>query len=127
MKVFLGTRNFLQVIVEEAEKNSKGARALTEDLTEAQLNWKPSADRWSIAQCLEHLAITSHKFDGLFPAALERAREKWPLKGAPEYKASLVGGWLVRQVDPDTGRNLPAQKVFRPSDSSNIHGALNSF
>src|SRR6185369_8678955 len=33
-------------------------------LTPAQLNWKPSADRWSVAQCFDHL-LTSNK--GYFP------------------------------------------------------------
>src|SRR2546421_5238708 len=101
MKVFLDSANFLSTIVSEAEKNSDAARAVAADLSEAQLNWKPSPEQWSIAQCLEHLAITSRKFDSYFSVALESARKKRPVANAPAYKPSLVGGWLARQVNTD--------------------------
>lgn len=127
MKQFLDSPDFLQTVVSEAERNSDAARTVSGDLTEAQLNWKPSADKWSIAQCLEHLAITSGKFDGYFSAAVERARRKWPVANEPNYKPSMVGGWLARQVNPNGGRNFPAPKVFRPSESSDIHGSLEMF
>lgn len=127
MKQFLESPNFLQTVVAEARENSEAARALTSDFSEAQLNWKPSPEQWSIAQCLEHLAITSGKFDNYFSSALKRARKKQPATNAPAYKPSMVGGWLARQVNPDGGRSLPAPKVFRPSEVSNIQAPLELF
>src|SRR5207248_9991488 len=52
IKLFTESQNFLRTIVSEAEKNNEAARQLVNGLTEAQLNWKPDAKRWSIAQCL---------------------------------------------------------------------------
>ena len=127
MKQFLDSANLLQTIVSEAEKNSDAARLVAADLTETQLNWKPAPAAWSIAQCLEHLAITSRKFDSYFLVALESGRKKRPVANAPTYKPSLVGGWLARQVNPEGGRNLRAPKVFRPSDASSIHEPLELF
>lgn len=127
MKLFLESPDFLNTVTSETEKNSDVARTLTFGLTETQLNWKPSADQWSVAQCLEHLATTSNKFESYFSAALERARRKWPVANGPIYKPSMVGGWLAKQVNPEGGRNLPAPKIFRPADSSNIPGALEKF
>src|SRR2546421_3916468 len=127
MKQFLESPNFLQTVVAEAKENSEAARTLTSDLSEAQLNWKPSPEQWSIAQCLEHLAIASRNFDDYFSQALERARKKLPVTHAPAYKPSMVGGWLARQINPEGGRNLPAPKIFRPSDISSIHAPLELF
>ncbi len=127
MKLFLESPNLLQTIANETEKNSEAASQLVAGLSEAQLNWKPDPDKWSIAQCLDHLAVTSKKFDAYFAAAVARGREKWPASIAPAYRPSWMGGWLIKQVTPETGRNLPAPKVFRPSESSNIQGALQSF
>lgn len=31
-------------------------------LSAAQLNWKPSAEKWSIAQCLDHLMVTNSSY-----------------------------------------------------------------
>ncbi|NJK84394.1 MAG: DinB family protein, partial [Saprospiraceae bacterium] len=34
----------------------------TKGLNEAQLNWKPNADKWSVAECLQHLIITAEGY-----------------------------------------------------------------
>ena len=127
MKVFLDSADFLQTVTSETEKNNDLARALTSGLTAAQINWKPSVEQWSIAQCLEHLTVATNEFEKYFPAALEGARKKWPVASPPPYKPSMVGGWLAKQVSPEAARKLTAPKVFRPADSSNIQGSLEMF
>lgn len=127
MKQFLDSPNFLQTVVAEAKENSEAARALTSDLSEAQLNWKPSPEQWSIAQCLEHLAVATKGFEKYFTAALAQAREKRQITIPPKYKPGLVGGWLAKQVSPEAPRKLPAPKIFRPGNSSRIQGSLESF
>lgn len=127
MKLFLESSDLLDTVVAEAEKNSAAARELVQDLNESQLNWKPAPEKWSIAQCLDHLAVTSHQFDLYFTDALARGRKKWPVDLPPAYRPSLVGGWLIKQVQPETGkRKVPAPKVFRPS-SSEIDHSLEKF
>jgi hypothetical protein len=126
MKLFLESPNLLETIVAEGEKNSAAAQEVVRDLNQSQLNWKPAPEKWSIAQCLDHLAVTSHGFDLYFTQALARGRKKWPVTSPPKYRPSFMGGWLIKQVEPVTGRNLPAPKVFRPS-SSEIDQALEKF
>jgi hypothetical protein len=127
LKQFTDSSDFIATIVSEAEKNNATASDLVRGLTEEQLNWKPDAKQWSIAQCLEHLAVTSRQFNGYFQQLIESARLKWPTNGAVRYRPSLVGGWLIKQVAPETTRKVPAPKVFKPSDSSSIHDALGLF
>jgi DinB superfamily len=127
MKLFLDSSNLLATIASESEKNNDAARAVTADLTQAQLNWKPSPEQWSIAQCLEHLAIATNGFDNYFRVALERARKKAPLTSSPTYKPSMVGGWLAKQVSPEAPRKLPAPKLFRPAAGSSIDKPLDLF
>lgn len=126
MKVFLESPDLLDTLVAESEKNSAAARELVSQLNDAQMNWKPEPEKWSIAQCLDHLAVTSHEFDLYFTQALARGRKKWPANSPPKYRPSFMGGWLIKQVEPMTGRNLPAPKVFRPS-TSEIDDALEKF
>jgi len=127
MKKFLDSSNLLQTIVAESEKNSEAARAIASDLSEAQLNWKPSPEQWSIAQCLEHLVVATKGFEKYFTLALDHARKSRQVTGAPRYKPSLVGGWLAKQVSPEAARKLPAPKIFRPGNSSNTRRPLESF
>ena len=127
MNEFLQSANLLETIVAAAEENSETARELFSGLSTAQLNWKPAPEKWSIAQCLDHLAVTSRGFDGYFSDALVRGRKKWPVSTGPVYRPSFVGGWLIKLVHPETGRNLTAPKIFRPAESSNIDEALEKF
>lgn len=76
IKVFLDSPDLLKTVTSEAERNSEAAQTLAADLSDAQLNWKPAAEQWSIAQCLEHLAVATHGFEKYFDTALESARKK---------------------------------------------------
>jgi hypothetical protein len=126
MKLFLDSPDFLSTVVSETDKNSETARILTSGLTETQLNWKPSAEQWSIAQCLDHLTVATNEFEKHFQVALKRAREKWRVTDAPPYKPSMLGGWLAKQVSPEAPRKITAPKIFRPA-ASNIPAALDKF
>jgi len=127
LKQFVDSPNFIAMIVSEAERNNATANDLVQGLTEQQLNWKPDAKQWSIAQCLEHLAVASKQFNSYFTDLIERARQSWPTKGVIPYRPSFVGGLLIKQVVPETTRAFPAPKVFRPTESSAIHDALGLF
>ena len=126
MNPFLESADFLQTVAEAAERNSETAETLAGELTETQLNWKPSVEQWSIAQCLEHLAVATNEFEKYFEEVLTKGRGRSPLTEAPRYKPSLLGGWLAKQVSPEATRKLSAPKILRP-DSSNIQGSLAKF
>ena len=125
METFLAAPDFLQTVITAAEKNNEVAESLTANLTEAQLNWRPSAGQWSIAQCLEHLAVATSEFEKYFGPALERAAKT--AGKAPAYKPTFLGGWLAKQVSPEGERKLGAPKIFRPAEASSITGALAMF
>ncbi len=118
MNIFLQSSNFLGTVATEIEKNNDTARQLTAGLSDAQLNWTASPERWSIAQCLDHLAVTGGQFKNYFNDAIARGREKWPTTAPVAYKPSFVGGWLIKQVVPEATRKVTSPKVFRPSTSA---------
>jgi len=126
MTPFLNT-NLLQTVVMGTEKNSDDAQRLFGDLSEDQLNWKPAPDRWSIAQCLDHLAVATDKFGPYLTAAIARGRAKYPVPSSPVYQPSRLGGWLIKQLLPESTRRVPAPKIFRPTETAPIHGALAHF
>lgn len=127
MKQFLESQDFLQTVVDETSKNSDAAKRLVSSLNDEQLFWTPSPDTWSIAQCLDHLAVTSREFDTYIVPALKRGRERWPVSSSVRYQPTWVGGWLIKQVVPETARKISAPKVFRPSESPRIENALEKF
>jgi DinB family protein len=127
MNSFIESRDLLQTIVSETEKSNQVAEQLVSGLTDDQLNWKPDESRWSIAQCLDHLTVTAHAWDEILTAAIARGSKKFSVKEPPPYTPSLVGGWLIKQVVPESKRKFQAPKVFRPTDASHIQNALQAF
>lgn len=126
MKQFLGA-NLLPTIVAKTEELGGEAGRLVAGLSEEQLNWKPALDRWSIAQCFAHLTVATEKFGPYLTAAIARGREQYPVKMSPSYQPSWLGGWLIKQLLPEATRKVPAPKIFRPSETEAIHGALDHF
>jgi len=127
IKMFLDSPDFLRTVVTETVRNSASAEALAAELTEAQLNWKPTADRWSIAQCLEHLTFATKSFEKYFEAVLARGRTTTPDSPSPGYKPTFMGGLLAKHVSPEAARKLSAPKILRPAESSNIRESLEMF
>ena len=81
-----------------------------------QLNWRPDATRWSVAQCLEHLLTTnrlmfSRADDALNPAFPRTIWQRLP--GLP----AMFGKLLVRSQAPQTTRKYKAPAPARPSTS----------
>lgn len=126
MKRFLESENLLQTVIAEAGKNAAEARSVVSGLSDAQLNWKPSPDKWSIAQCLEHLTAASTGFNSYFVETLARGRQRFPAASPPAYHPTFMGRWLIKHVEPESPRKLRAPRIFKPS-ASNVHNALDSF
>lgn len=118
MNIFQQSPNFLQTVAAEIEKNNANARDLTRGLTQPQLNWQPSPEQWSIAQCLDHLVVSESHFKNYYAGALAKGRQKYPTGAPVKYKPTLVGGFLIKQLVPEATRKVSAPKVFRPSTSS---------
>lgn len=78
-------------------------------LSEAQLNFKPGADKWSIAQCLEHI-IASEKM--LF----DMGRKEMEKPAQPERKAEIKtsDADLIKMVTDRTEKHQ-APKELQPS------------
>jgi hypothetical protein len=127
MNQFLESQDLLQTISVESDQLNNSARQLVAGLTDSQLNWKPAADSWSIAQCLDHLTVSSEKFGHYFTDAIARGREKRPAGAAISYRPTALGGWLIKQLLPEATRKVTAPKVFRPAEGSAIKDPLARF
>ena len=127
MNQFLESQDLLQTVAGETEMINEAARQTVAGLTDDQLNWKPAADSWSIAQCLEHLAVTSEKSDQYVIGAIARGREKQRPRAAITYRPTALGGWLIRQLLPETTRKVRAPKAFKPTENSAIRDPLGRF
>lgn len=91
-------------------------------LSDGQLNWKPSVDRWSVAQCFDHLITTNTAYFPAFDSIAQGQKKTRPMERLP-LLPSLWGKLLIKSLDPKTARKLKAPSVFQPS-SSTISGSI---
>ena len=66
----------LPQVYDEAEAITGDAKALFGHLTREQLNWKPAANSWSVAQCLDHLITINREYafdEAVIPPGAELA------------------------------------------------------
>ena len=126
MKLFLESENLLETVIAQVQRNADEAHSVVNGLNDVQLNWKPSPDQWSIAQCLEHLTAASCGFNPYFDEALARGRQRFAASSPPAYQPTFMGRWLIKHVEPESPRKLRAPKIFKPS-ASKVQDALDNF
>jgi len=112
-------------LIAAANNVASEARSVFGHLSVAQLNWKPSSDRWSVAQCFDHL-ITSNK--GYFPVIENvlagKKRTLW--EGVPVLPG-LAGKLLIKSLDPAATRRIKAPKKFEPAQNDISASVINDF
>src|SRR5919205_4348478 len=106
----------LGVMLEELDAVGREAREVFGHLSPSQLNWKPSAERWSVGQCFDHLVVTNRCF---FPD-MERVAAgtyRSSLWGRVSPLSGFFGRFILKALDPEKGRKTRAPRVFEPTQS----------
>ena len=105
----------LDNLLSELEEISENARKTFGRLNGEQINWKPSAESWSVGQCFEHLIKTNELYFGELDKIIAGTRknslwEKWsPL-------TAFAGKLLVNSLKSDGRKIKTIEKVTPPSE-----------
>jgi hypothetical protein len=91
-------------LVEEVRTIAREAQGVFGGLSAEQINWKPSAEEWSVGQCFEHLIKTNESF---FPTL--EAIAKGERRGRLWERVSPLSGFFGRTVL----RSLQSSKKFK--------------
>jgi len=84
------------------EATKKGVLEATKGLSPAQWNFKPAPDRWSIAECMEHIAAAEDYIRGMVVEKVMTA------PAAPDRDVAAVdAGILAKVVDRSTKAQAP--------------------
>lgn len=106
----------LDTLIQEAKQIAGDVRTSFGKLSAAQLNWKPSAERWSIAQCLDHLITSNKGYLPIIEAVRSGKKQNRFLERLPVLPG-LAGKLLIKSLDPASARKLKAPKNFEPAQS----------
>lgn len=113
-------------LIAEAESIGADARAEFGGLTRAQLNWKPSAERWSVAQCLDHLIRIDSSYDAAF-RAIESGTYRTPLARRIPLLPTFWTKMILPAVQPQAQRRFKTSKGAQPASSELGHDIVERF
>jgi len=112
--------NDVEGLVSELQQIAADVRSKFGTLSAAQLNWKPAPEKWSVAQCLDHLIKSNEMFYGEIDQIAAGTRrnslwEKWsPFTG-------FFGRLLVSSLEKDSRK---AKAVAAASPPSELDGGI---
>ena len=94
------------------ESTKKGVLDATKGLSEAQWNFKPAPDRWSLAQVMEHLAAAEDMLRGMTQEQVMKSpavavRDEMEIKKADEGVLAMV---------PDRSHKVQAPEPLQPTN-----------
>jgi hypothetical protein len=92
------------------------AGALAAGLTDTQFNWRSSPEKWSIAQCLDHLNVVGFLLLPRLEEAVDRARALGRRSDKP-VNYGWMGRWFIRGVAPIPARKMKTPGAYNPSST----------
>jgi hypothetical protein len=104
-------------LIDEAKAIAADAQKTFGHLTAEQLNWKPNAESWSVAQCFGHLISINSSY---FPLIKKIAHGQY--KPSLQERLPLLpwffGSMILKAVQPQAQRKFKADARFQPSSSA---------
>ena len=89
---------------------------LFSEYTDAQMNWKPAPEKWSMLECIEHLTMTSNQYHPPLRDLVARLHREKRLHKKP-FKASLFANWFIGLLEPGKGMAFKTPRSFAPQKS----------
>jgi hypothetical protein len=103
------------------EISKKGVLAATRGLSQAQWNFKPAPDKWSVAECMEHIAAA----EDYIRSMVEQNVMKAP--AAPDRDLAKIDAGIMATV-PDRSNRVQAPAPLRPTNRfGNPDGSVKHF
>jgi hypothetical protein len=101
-------------VIRQIDAADREADALTAGLSDAQFRWQPDGGtRWSVAQCLDHLAATNEVYGAAVASGIEAARRKGWMRGG-SLQPGFFGRRFVQSLEPPVRQRGRAFASVRP-------------
>lgn len=103
------------------ESSRKGVLDATKGLSEAQWNFKAAPDKWSVAQCVEHIAAAEDLLRGMTAEKVMKA------PAAPGRDTAKIDAGILAMI-PDRSQKAQAPDELKPTNRfGSPEGSLNHF
>ena len=112
--------------LDECQRRFERARTefsrLVYGLNDIQFNWRPEAERWSAAECIDHCVVVGTLMNRNIDDAIVRANER-NLRSDGPFRYGAFGNFFVKAVGPSDEarkRKFKAPKAYTPTSNHSI-------
>jgi len=103
------------------ESTKNGVLDATKGLSEAQWNFKPAPDKWSVAECVEHIAAAEDFIRGMAVDKVMKA------PAAPDRDIAKIDAGIMAMI-PDRSQKAQAPDQLKPTNRfGSPEGSLKHF
>ena len=95
-------------------------------LTDEQLAWQPSPDRWGVGHCLVHLTRSNESYRVVLDPAFRDGRARNVVAAGP-LRGGWFGRWFTGAVGPKVPMRVKAPAAVRPESAAVQAGSIEGF
>ncbi|MFY0687110.1 MAG: DinB family protein [Cyclobacteriaceae bacterium] len=95
-------------------------------LNESELNWKPSAKIWSIAEILTHIIQVNESYYPSFQQIID-GTYKAPFTGKFGFLVNMFGNAILKSMHPTQKRKTKTMLIWEPSKSDEERDIVDQF
>lgn len=93
-------------------------------LSEAELNWKENAEKWSILECLEHLNL----YGDFYIPEINKAIQNSQTSKRSQFKSGVLGNYFAESMLPKEGmKKMKTFKDKNPANSTLTNSVIDRF
>lgn len=118
--------NQIQNSIAEFDKVTAEAKSLFGNLSKKQLNWKSSAEKWSIAQCLDHLIVSNSTYYSQFEEVAS-GKHKNSFYQNIKFISKFFGDYLIKETGAVVAKPMQSPSAFVPSQSEIVGTIVSDF
>lgn len=104
-----------EMTIAELKKTQERLTSTVSGLDEKQLQYKPSPESWSVADCVEHLAISEEMIGGMLKGAIEVPANP-SLRDSVSFSDDKLLGMITSRV-----QKVKTGEAFEPSGKFGSH------
>src|SRR5258705_3051561 len=103
------------------ESTKKGVLDATKGLSEAQWNFKPASDKWSVAECVEHIAAAEDLIRGMDMDKVMKAR------AGPGRDTAKIDAGIMAMIPDRSHKAQAPDELKRTNRFGSPEGSLKHF
>jgi len=107
---------YRQAFLDQKDK----AQTLTDGADDAVLARRPGTDRWSVAECFDHVNTAGWLLLAKMEDVIEPAKINGPF-GSPPFRYGFFSRQFIKSMEPDSRWRFTAPSVYEPDAPETLH------